>query len=571
MSEIPRLKITDAVDGEVRLLEIVPAGALRTAPDAIYSLAGVDGRNAELEGLVVLRRGEALVMTVDGEPLVTLEGFFAPVASARLRVVDDGAPSGVWTVDSRDADALPDEDEDDRAGAVLWPLTSSPATLAAEAELADALTDGSGPVDGRAGGADAAASAVADGAAGGSGPEEAGAGLSPEAKLGVGIALGAGALAALGSSSGGGGASARDAGAPTIGAGEAATRRFVAEGETFVVDLEADEPVSWSIVDGELDAQAFRIDADGVLGFLVAPELDADPGAPDEYAVQVRATDADGEVAVQRIDVSVLEAGAFGAAEGGDAGGSGEGAGPGASPAGASAVGEGTDTPLRFLEQEGASHWTLSGDDADAFTLREDDDDPSGTARLSFDRRDLPSVAAPRDADGDNVYEVEAQAWDGDPLAGGTPAGAPRAFAFEVVERDVPLGIDENDSLVALRYTYFDEPFGSETLSIVGGDDAARFAIDAEGNLAFLDAPDFEAPLDADGDNVYEVRLSTGQREGTAHVRVRDVEEGGSRPLEDGGAARPGAPDAAVDDLLAAPAAAFVPLDPIAPWVHEFH
>ena len=44
---------------------------------------------------------------------------------------------------------------------------------------------------------------------------------------------------------------------------------------------------------------------------------------------------------------------------------------------------------------------------------------------------------------------------------------------------------------------------------IVGGADAALFTIDAAtGALSFLAAPDFEAPGDADGDNVYDVIVS---------------------------------------------------------------
>lgn len=51
------------------------------------------------------------------------------------------------------------------------------------------------------------------------------------------------------------------------------------------------------------------------------------------------------------------------------------------------------------------------------------------------------------------------------------------------------------------------------TYSIGGGADAARFAIDAAtGVLSFVAAPDFEAPADADGNNVYEliVQVSDG-------------------------------------------------------------
>ena len=46
----------------------------------------------------------------------------------------------------------------------------------------------------------------------------------------------------------------------------------------------------------------------------------------------------------------------------------------------------------------------------------------------------------------------------------------------------------------------------SLTYAITGGADASRFAINAStGVLTFVTAPDYEAPTDAGGDNVYDV------------------------------------------------------------------
>ncbi len=68
------------------------------------------------------------------------------------------------------------------------------------------------------------------------------------------------------------------------------------------------------------------------------------------------------------------------------------------------------------------------------------------------------------------------------------------------------------------------------TYSITGGADRVLFAIDAaSGELSFIDAPDFEAPQDADGDNVYEVTVTAtedGASESqylTVTVTVTDV------------------------------------------------
>jgi Tol biopolymer transport system component len=62
-------------------------------------------------------------------------------------------------------------------------------------------------------------------------------------------------------------------------------------------------------------------------------------------------------------------------------------------------------------------------------------------------------------------------------------------------------------------------PFPDETLtfSIAGGADANRFTINTlTGVLAFIDVPNFEAPQDADGDNLYDVKVQVA--DGNARV-----------------------------------------------------
>jgi hypothetical protein len=60
------------------------------------------------------------------------------------------------------------------------------------------------------------------------------------------------------------------------------------------------------------------------------------------------------------------------------------------------------------------------------------------------------------------------------------------------------------------------------TFLIAGGPDGAQFRVDGGGNLAFLLAPNFEAPTDANGDNAYEVQVavSDGPNRASASVRV---------------------------------------------------
>ena len=69
----------------------------------------------------------------------------------------------------------------------------------------------------------------------------------------------------------------------------------------------------------------------------------------------------------------------------------------------------------------------------------------------------------------------------------------------------------------------------SVTLSVSGGADEAAFALE-DGALSFAAAPDFEAPTDADGDNVYVVEVSASDGTDTTslvlEISVEDAFEG---------------------------------------------
>ncbi|MEY1555886.1 ExeM/NucH family extracellular endonuclease [Yoonia sp. R2331] len=88
--------------------------------------------------------------------------------------------------------------------------------------------------------------------------------------------------------------------------------------------------------------------------------------------------------------------------------------------------------------------------------------------------------------------------------------------------------VAENTTAVAAA-SAFDVDGDTITYSL-SGNDAVLFDIDANGVLTFKDAPDFEAPADADGDNVYDVTViaSDGTLSDSADiaVTVTDVDEG---------------------------------------------
>ncbi|MGB3409380.1 MAG: ExeM/NucH family extracellular endonuclease [Jannaschia sp.] len=90
--------------------------------------------------------------------------------------------------------------------------------------------------------------------------------------------------------------------------------------------------------------------------------------------------------------------------------------------------------------------------------------------------------------------------------------------------------IAENTDVVA-TVTATDVDGDALTFAISGGADAALFEVDADtGALSFIEAPDFEAPADAGGDNTYDVIVSvtdgTETDEQAIAVTVTDVAEG---------------------------------------------
>jgi GEVED domain/FG-GAP-like repeat/Cadherin domain/FG-GAP repeat len=120
-----------------------------------------------------------------------------------------------------------------------------------------------------------------------------------------------------------------------------------------------------------------------------------------------------------------------------------------------------------------------------------------------------PDFEAPSDTNGDKVYEVAVQASDGN---GGT-AMQTVSITVTPINDNIPVftsadvvSVPENSTAVtAVTATDADVPAQVITFSIAGGADQSRFMITGSGALAFKVAPDFEQPIDSNGDNVYVV------------------------------------------------------------------
>ena len=118
------------------------------------------------------------------------------------------------------------------------------------------------------------------------------------------------------------------------------------------------------------------------------------------------------------------------------------------------------------------------------------------------------------------MYEVTVRASDSDLMS---------TLDVEVTVTDAnesgaitgPASIDypENDTTTVATYSITD-PDGDVLTWSIAGTDAARFSINEDGELTFRSSPDYEAPNDANKDNVYEVTIRASDGNLTATLDV---------------------------------------------------
>lgn len=174
--------------------------------------------------------------------------------------------------------------------------------------------------------------------------------------------------------------------------------------------------------------------------------------------------------------------------------------------------------------------YTLSGADADLFQI-----DANGN--LSF--KSAPDFENAQDAGKNNVYDVVVRATD----AGGL--FDEQTFAVTVTNaNEAPVitsngggstawfDINENSKAVT-RITATDVDAGQTPQYSLSGADAALFEIDANGNLSFKSAPDFENAKDAGKNNVYDVtvRVSDGSLFDTQALKIEITDLNDNKPV----------------------------------------
>ena len=162
----------------------------------------------------------------------------------------------------------------------------------------------------------------------------------------------------------------------------------------------------------------------------------------------------------------------------------------------------------------------VGGADAFHFVI-----DPT-TGALAFVT--APDFEAPADVGANNVYYVQVQVSDGahvdtqeiavtvTDVNDNAPVIASNGGGGAAV-----VSVNENTTAVTAVAAVDADAGTTLTYTIVGGADAFHFVIDATtGALAFVTAPDFEAPADAGANNVYDVQVQVSDG---AHVDTQDI------------------------------------------------
>ena len=166
--------------------------------------------------------------------------------------------------------------------------------------------------------------------------------------------------------------------------------------------------------------------------------------------------------------------------------------------------------------------YSLSGTDAALFTI------DAATGEVSF--IEAPDFEAPGDDGGDNIYDIIVTASDGINSTDHNVAITVTNENDNIPVFTSPATANAQENQTAAYMAAATDADGDTLVYSLSGTDAALFTIDAAtGEVSFMAAPDFEAPSDDGGDNVYDVVVTasdgTIDTEQAVAITVTDVNE----------------------------------------------
>ena len=159
------------------------------------------------------------------------------------------------------------------------------------------------------------------------------------------------------------------------------------------------------------------------------------------------------------------------------------------------------------------------GADAADFTIN------ATTGVVSMVGRDFES---PADANTDNVYEIEITATDDDNNSDTETWTVTVNDQIEVanftIDAIANANINENAVYTSVTPNLSgDTPIGNVTYTISGGADAADFTINGTTGVVSMVARDFESPVDANTDNIYEIEITAADDDNNSDTETWTV------------------------------------------------
>ena len=276
--------------------------------------------------------------------------------------------------------------------------------------------------------------------------------------------------------------------------------------------------ITWSL--SGTDDDDFDISETGVLTFTEIPDFEMpDDGDQDnEYLITVEARDDGFNFA--RLAVTVTVTNSTGAEEPTITSTS--------NPSPYQENGTRAVYTFRARDPQGrAVSWSLEGDDANDFSITSD----GGVLTFSSP----PDFENPADADRDNVYEITVVVTDDQSLTDGVDVSIIVTNHNEGVEptistRSPPTTYRENGTSTVYTFRASDPQRQEITWSLEGAD-SGDFNISGTGALVFINPPDFEAPVDDDAQNDYDLTVIATDEDGHTDrlsftITVTDVNEG---------------------------------------------
>ncbi|WP_216665622.1 cadherin domain-containing protein, partial [Pseudoruegeria sp. HB172150] len=257
----------------------------------------------------------------------------------------------------------------------------------------------------------------------------------------------------------------------------------------------------------------------GEVSFVSAPDYEApaDTDGDNVYEFEVVASNSLGETTTQAVSVTVTDAGGLSVSD-----------------ASVTEGHSGTSTISFTVTRTSTAAATYSYAVTGSGDNPADADDflggvlPSGTVTFAAGETEVTlsfDISGDTDIEGDETFTLTLTDAEGDTAtATGTILNDENAPVFTAGQ----IGFDaievEEDQTAVYDFDAVDADGDTVTYSLGGGADVSLFTIDsATGEVSFVIAPDYEAPADADGDNVYEFEVVASDGAGNSTTQAVSV------------------------------------------------